>query len=534
MPFDPVIFMAFSHDPNRELPGVPEEYHKVMSIFDRTSFFPLNRWQVRQDEIESVFEKYASKLRIFHFSGHADPTKLQVNNFAFKPVNIFSEGLSRNLGLFCREIKLVFLNGCSTEEQAKFFINKGVPAVIATSRPVRDTIACAFANRFYQKFTSEGSALTLQLAFEATLNSIETEFGLLRPPGKKMNYDLLDDLSRGIFNLKKTDNEPLYKLHINPNTPAIASETFSDWGGKATQATGNIRKADDASQIKSGGVDAKSYLLCNRSRQYPEFEKALQQKRAGQAPDPFFFFVHAEEKHCPDDLPERFTYYGLPAICRQNGFAEEIVLSEPDLFIGGNPADPDNPTRDLFKTHLSELYKSCFQGEEAHDNLLCKLMRRPGDEEVLVVLHRLSPEEWSDYCDPALRAELNGKIETLLRYYIGDFSRYLRDGFSERLIVVFSVQYYDPDPFFPDLFQRLETEFTPSRVKVLGNLPPVSKTDIKRWQDEVLQEQFFLINDIFMDRKGERANELPFFDAKKILSAQIEHFNSTKAANVHT
>ena len=123
MPADPIILLAFSHDPNRELPGVLEEQQTVMSVFDRTSFFPDHRWQVRQDEIENAFEKYAGKLRIFHFSGHANPTKLQVNNYSFAPTNIFSEGLSRNIGLFCKEIKLVFLNGCSTEEQAKFFIN---------------------------------------------------------------------------------------------------------------------------------------------------------------------------------------------------------------------------------------------------------------------------------------------------------------------------------------------------------------------------------------------------------------------------
>ena len=534
MPVVPVIFLAFSHDPDRDLPGVREELQTVMSVFDRTTFFPDHRWQVRQDEIENAFEKYAGQLRIFHFSGHADPSKLQVNNYSFNPTNIFSEGLSQNIGLFCKEIKLVFLNGCSTKEQVQFFINKGIPAVIATSRPVRDKVACEFAKRFYQKYTNEGSSLSLQLAFEATLNSIETDFGVLRSSATKINYELLDETVRGIFQIKKEDNEPLYQLYTNPGTPGIAAETFRDWGGEAAKPRENIRKADDVFQIKSAGVDAKSYLLCNRSKQYPEFEKVLQQKRAGQAPDPFFFFVHAEEEHCPDDLSERFTLYGLPALCRQNGFAEEIELAEPDVFSGGNPDDPANPTRDLFKTRLSELYKICFEGEDAHNNLLCKLMRRPGDEEVLVVLHRLSPEEWSDYYDPELCADLNGKIETLLRYYIGDFSRYLRDGFSERLIVVFSVQYYEPDTFFPDLFQRLETEFTTNRVRVLGNLPLVRKTDVDRWQDDVLKEKFFLVNDIFLDRKGAPAAGLPFFDAKKVLIPQIEQFNRSKAPDVHT
>lgn len=533
MPVNPVVFLAFSHDPTDDLPGVRQELQTVMSVFDHTTFFPDHRWQARQDEIENAFEKYADKLRIFHFSGHADPAMLQVNNNLYTPVTIFSEALSRNLGLFCRQMKLVFLNGCSTKAQAEFFLDNGVPAVIATSRPVIDTVACAFAERFYKKFTSEGASLSLQAAFNATLNSIDTDFGKLRLAGSKLNTNLLAQKARGSFRLKKGDHEPLYTLYINHKMPGIAMETFRDWGGTPA-SSGNITIVGDPLQMKSGGVDKECYLLCDRVQQYPEFEKVLQKKLSGAAPDPFFFFVHAEEEHCPDDLPERFNRYGLPAFCQQKSFSEEIVLSEPDVFRGGNPDDPVNPTRDLYKIRLSEIYKEHFEGEPARTNHLCKLFRRPGDEDVLVVLHRFSPEEWSDYYDPAASEALHVKVETLLRYYIGDFSAYLRNGFSERLIVIFSVQYYEPDAFFPDLFQRLEQDFTANRVKVLGNLPPIRKSDVGRWQDETLKEQFFLVKDVFLDRKGTPAESIPFFDAKKILIHLIEQFNRAKAADVKT
>lgn len=543
----PVAILAYSKDTNQELSKLDEERMSVANLFEDTDLTVKVDSKITPEKLEGLWLKYRDEVMVFHFGGHAGPSVLQLNQDEFTAKVVFAKGISDFIEKFCRNIKLVFLNGCSTEDQASYFLDRGVSAVIATEMPVKDEVASCFAERFYTFFLKNN--LSLRDAFDAAQMSLTGRFGSSRATDENgdLNAALLVANLRDLAGFDVADphrgplhigrqlpaDTALYQLKIHPEKPQTENETFQDWGAGFARQTG-IKKTDDPLQAKSAGVDAKSYLLCNRSKQYPEFEKVLQQKRAGQAPDPFFFFVHAEEEHCPDDLSERFTHYGLPALCRQNGFAEEIDLAEPDVFSGGNPNDPANPTRDLFKTRLSELYKTSFDGEDAHDNLLCKLIRRPGNEEVLVVLHRLSPEEWSDYSDPALRAELNGKIETLLRYYIGDFSRYLRDGFSERLIVVFSIQYYEPDPFFPALFQRLETEFTINRVRVLGNLPRVRKTDLNRWQDEVLQQQFFLVNDVFLDRKGAPAMDLPFFDAKKILIPQIELFNRSKARDVHT
>ena len=529
----PVAILAYSHDPSGALPEIRKEMASVEKLFLETNLDSYPDPQTTPEKLEALWLKYRERVLMFHFGGHAGPSVLQLNQDDFTARIVFSQGVSDFIGRFCPNVKLVFLNGCATEDQALYFLQNGVSAVIATEMPVKDEVASCFAERFYTFFLK--NKLSLRDAFDAAQMSLTRKFGTskITDNAGNVNVELLvdDENVRGPLQIGKKipNNTDLYILKTHPAQAGVEQETFEQWSpGFDRQA--NIRKTDDPLQAKPVGVHKKSYLKCNRSRQYSEFEKVLQQKRAGQAPDPFFFFIHAERVHCPDYLPERFMLFGLP----EKSQMEEIVLEEPDLFSGGNPADPANPTRDLFKTRLSELYKADFDGEDAQNNLLCKLMRRPGDEEVLVILHRLSPEDWSDSADPTLSAELNGKLETLLRYYIGDFSRYLRNGFSERLIVVFSVQYYEPDPFFSDLFQCLGTEFTSDRVRVLSNLPRVRKTDLDRWQDEVLQEPFFYVNDIFLDRKGAPALDLPFLDASMILISEILKFNQGKARNVHT
>ena len=51
-------------------------------------------------------------------------------------------------------LKLVFLNGCSTRPQVKRLLDAGVPAVIATARPIDDAVATEFAVAFYQALTT--------------------------------------------------------------------------------------------------------------------------------------------------------------------------------------------------------------------------------------------------------------------------------------------------------------------------------------------------------------------------------------------
>ena len=527
----PVILLAFSYDAEENpLPEVYEELKTVVSVFEGTDFVPEQKWKVRQKNIEDVFQKYKDELRIFHFSGHAGKSILQVNQDEYTAKIIFAEGLSGSVGLFCQDMKLVFLNGCSTRDQADYFLKNGVSAVIATTKPVRDKVARAFAIRFYENFTSAQFDLTLQQAFAAALESIATAYGPLVDAAGTLQTNLLDEAVRGSFDLDDGEDKALYELHIHPDAERakIKHETFRSWGGR-TQPADTVAVVDDLSKIKSAGVDEHIYLLCNRRTEDRFFTKKLQVKLAGTLPEPYFFIIHDDEEDCPDLLSERFQRFGIPSLYRLTQPVNDIELPMPEDLFAGSPNDPDNPYRDKYKIYLSELYKSTFGGQDSSGNQLCPLNRRPADEPLLVVHHTFYPDYWQDAYDAAQDAKLGSLAKTFFRFYIDEFSHYLQQGFSERLLVLFSVKYYTPNPYFSALFLELEQEFGAERVKSLGNLSRILKPDVDRWQRDFLKEPFFLVNEFFK-REEKAVNDLSFFETKGKLEEQIQRFNRKKAS----
>jgi hypothetical protein len=104
------------------------------------------------ERIYSVFLKHRDRVALFHFGGHADGDRLLLQS-AFEPRPAYADGLATLLGQQ-RGLKLVFLNGCSTRPQVKRLLDAGVPAVIATARPIDDRVATEFAVAFYQALTT--------------------------------------------------------------------------------------------------------------------------------------------------------------------------------------------------------------------------------------------------------------------------------------------------------------------------------------------------------------------------------------------
>ena len=157
MPTDrPIVFLAFA-DARSDLSSLKVEGWSLKDQFDE-----LKRRGVIADvvveekasleRIYSVFQKHRDRIAIFHFGGHADGDRLLLQS-AFEPRPAYAEGLATLLGQQ-RGLKLVFLNGCSTRPQVKRLLDAGVPAVIATARPIDDRVATEFAVAFYQALTT--------------------------------------------------------------------------------------------------------------------------------------------------------------------------------------------------------------------------------------------------------------------------------------------------------------------------------------------------------------------------------------------
>ncbi|HKI17758.1 MAG TPA: CHAT domain-containing protein, partial [Isosphaeraceae bacterium] len=157
MPTDrPVVFLAFA-DARSDLTSLKVEGWSLKDQFDELKQRGVIADVVVEEKaslerIYSVFQKYRDRIALFHFGGHADGDRLLLQS-AFEPRPAYADGLATLLGQQ-RGLKLVFLNGCSTRSQVKRLLDAGVPAVIATARPIDDRVATEFAVAFYQALTT--------------------------------------------------------------------------------------------------------------------------------------------------------------------------------------------------------------------------------------------------------------------------------------------------------------------------------------------------------------------------------------------
>ena len=193
-PATPVIVLAYANERSQDgfLRKLTTEMKKVMNALEpavQKSRIHLKLIPAAtQEEIAAVFqdEWYENRIWIFHYGGHADRDELWLETENGENESFFSLGLARFLGAQ-KGIKLVFLNGCATEEHATLLLEQNIPAVIATSEKINDAMAQKFAAIFYRGLASGAS---VQEAFG------EAEGILLGLYGKK---EFTHDGDRSLF-----------------------------------------------------------------------------------------------------------------------------------------------------------------------------------------------------------------------------------------------------------------------------------------------------------------------------------------------
>ena len=105
-------------------------------------------------DLVDVFQQNRNRVSIFHYAGHADGAALMLRT---------AQGTSANATGMAMTVqgqsglKLVFLNGCSTENQVSHWIAAGVQCVIATTQRVNGEVARKFAARFYKGLATGAS-----------------------------------------------------------------------------------------------------------------------------------------------------------------------------------------------------------------------------------------------------------------------------------------------------------------------------------------------------------------------------------------
>lgn len=222
MPSTPVFLLGFAYNPDSALPGVVTELKTLTNLLiSVTDARTIPLWQPTSKELQQYLADTRNELRVFHYSGHAGSAHLELNAEQGAMHLANADGFA---GLLQQapNLKLVFLNGCSTEGQVKQLLAAGVPAVIATTQPLSDTYGTAFARMFYKAFTNAKSKQTLERAFQYALDSFTMDHGEGR--------DLLDERVRGNY----VDDDPrlqtpVYELHVHPNKQSVANEVFTTW-----------------------------------------------------------------------------------------------------------------------------------------------------------------------------------------------------------------------------------------------------------------------------------------------------------------
>ena len=129
-----LIFLTFANSQHDPLPSLQREDDAVYRALMPRAL--QQRYLLHRDSYTSI-EKIAEyitlvrdHLLLFHYSGHAGRDGLLLDSEAA------SAGGIRSMLAQCPSLKLVVLNGCSTQGQVTALLEAGVPVVIGTSAPV--------------------------------------------------------------------------------------------------------------------------------------------------------------------------------------------------------------------------------------------------------------------------------------------------------------------------------------------------------------------------------------------------------------
>ena len=176
----PIILAAFANDQGRFLESLQQESDAISDVLRAKKDGGFIDLEVQQGaSIARLFEligRYGNDLAMLHYGGHANGSALDLQASGGTNAEAHGAGLAQLLGTL-PNLKLVFLNGCATQGHVEALLASGVPAVIATSAPVEDTIALQFAKEFYAALADPAASRTIDFAFARAKALVATTTG---------------------------------------------------------------------------------------------------------------------------------------------------------------------------------------------------------------------------------------------------------------------------------------------------------------------------------------------------------------------
>jgi WD40 repeat protein len=222
----PVIFLAFANDKVetarylRNLPLELESIRKALAKAQQAGLCEVvERANASVDNLIDVFQEYQDRICMFHYGGHADGYRLLLEQFGPGQAAGNQEAHGEGLVSFLAKqtgLKLIFFNGCSTQQQTLELVRAGIPAVVGTSMAIADDLATDLAVRFYAGLAS---GLNLDRAWAEAADSIVIRKGAANVRGMYREEDD-DEGSQGEVLAERFPWEIYYRE---------GSEAVKDW-----------------------------------------------------------------------------------------------------------------------------------------------------------------------------------------------------------------------------------------------------------------------------------------------------------------
>jgi hypothetical protein len=211
----PVIFLAFANSQDAYLDMLKRESriinHALEALEDKQLIKISREESAGVDEIFHNFNRFKGRIAIFHYAGHADGSHLHLDGDTFAN----SAGLADLFGAESA-LKLVFLNGCSTQGQVENLMNLGISAVIATSVAINDSKAVEFAEHFYRSLANKN---TIKSAFNYASSFLKTKY-------KNINEPTIEKRKGLKLRREKTGEEMPWGLYINDEADDVLDWTL--------------------------------------------------------------------------------------------------------------------------------------------------------------------------------------------------------------------------------------------------------------------------------------------------------------------
>ena len=237
----PVVITAFAA--NTDMPHVFVEANSIketLSAQDQVKSVHIEDVDITQ-LVNKVLDHHRN-LYFFHFSGHAAPNKLVLDEFREL------DGIRLSRLLLPREqhqkLQWVFFNGCFSYGHVGVLTAKGVKAVIATNLAVLDKNAANLSSIFYKCFFNQDFTLKEAFEYAETIITGNVSSPIIVNPGEIPSAPPATSA---------------WTLYVNTKFKEVIDWTLEDFLTKGLEVTEEARKTEPtAENINKAKVKGKN------------------------------------------------------------------------------------------------------------------------------------------------------------------------------------------------------------------------------------------------------------------------------------